>query len=53
LSLKKLTIWRKSERSKEDIKSKGKEIENVNSPKTSGLQGEKMQKKEVNRHRYS
>jgi hypothetical protein len=43
--LKKLIISRKRERNKKDIKSKGREIENVNSPKTSGLQGEKMQKK--------
>ena len=45
MSLKKLIISRKGERIKEDMKSKSREIENVNSPKTSGLQGEKMQKK--------
>jgi hypothetical protein len=45
LSLKKLIIKRKSERSKEKIKSNGRELENVYSHKTSGLQGEKMQKK--------
>jgi len=44
-------ISRKSEISKEEIKSKSREIESLNSPNTSGLQGQKMQKKEVNKNR--
>jgi hypothetical protein len=37
-------ISRNSEISKEEIKSKSREIENINSLNTSGLQGQKMQK---------
>ena len=48
LLLKKLIISRKGGGSKEEVKSKGKEIESANSPNTSDLQGHKMQGKEVN-----
>jgi hypothetical protein len=42
--LKKLIISRKSERIKEEIKSKSRKIESVKSPDTSGVQFQKMQK---------
>ena len=42
--MKNLIVLRKSERSKAEIMSKNREIESVNSPKTSGIQGQKMQK---------
>jgi hypothetical protein len=45
-------ISRKNEISKEEIKSKSREIESINSPNTSGLQGQKIQKKEVNKNRH-
>lgn len=38
-------MWRKSERRLEEIRSKRREIENVNSPTTTGLQVWKMQRK--------
>jgi hypothetical protein len=41
---KKLTVSRRSERSKEEIKSKSREIESVSSANTFGLQGQKTQK---------
>jgi len=45
LSLHKLIMLRKSERSKEEIESKSREMRSVNSPNTtSGLRGEKIQK---------
>jgi hypothetical protein len=42
LSLKKLIISKKSERSIEEIKSKNREIESLNNSNTSSIQGEKM-----------
>jgi len=44
LSPKKLVAWRKSGKNKEEIKSNSREIENVSSSSTSGLQGQKTQK---------
>lgn len=44
-SLKELVTSRKSERSREEIKSRRREIGSVNSPNTSGLQRQKMQTK--------
>jgi hypothetical protein len=38
-------ISRKSEIIKEEIKSKSREIESINNPNTTGLQGQKMQRK--------
>jgi hypothetical protein len=38
-------ISRKSEISKEEIKSKSRRIESINSPNISGLKGQKMQRK--------
>ena len=46
LSLKKIIISRKTERSKEDIKSKVRKIESLNI-KYSDLQGQKMQRKKT------
>jgi hypothetical protein len=43
--VKKLIILRKDGRSKEEVKSKGRETESVNSPNTSELQSHKMQRK--------
>jgi hypothetical protein len=45
LSLKKLFLFTKSERSKEEIKSKIRDIEGINSPSTSGLQSPQIQRK--------
>jgi hypothetical protein len=45
LSPKKLIISRKSERSKEDRKSKGRDIENVNSPKSQVYKVRKCRKR--------
>jgi hypothetical protein len=44
LSIKNLIVLRESETSKAGIMSKNREIESVNSPKTSGIQGQKIQK---------
>jgi dsDNA-specific endonuclease/ATPase MutS2 len=44
LSMKNFIVLRKSEIRRAEIMSKDREIENVNSPKTSGIQGQKMQK---------
>ena len=38
-------MWRKSERGLEEIKSDIREIESLNSPTATGLQGWKMQRK--------
>lgn len=45
MSQKKLILSRKSERYQEEINSKSREIEGVNSPNISGLQDQKMQEK--------
>lgn len=45
LSLKKLFLFRKRETSKEETKSKSREIEGVNSPNTLGLQSRQIQRK--------
>jgi hypothetical protein len=45
LLLKKLFLFRESDRSKEEIKPKSREIEGVNSPNTSGLQSRQIQRK--------
>jgi hypothetical protein len=47
LSLKKLIVSRKRERSKEEIKSKGREIESVSSPNTSDLKRQKTQENKL------
>jgi hypothetical protein len=52
LSPMKLIISKKSERSKEEIRPKGREIESAKSPNFSGLQVRKF-RKEVNKNRYS
>jgi hypothetical protein len=44
LSLKKLFLFRKRETSKEEIKSKSREIEGVNSPNSVGLQSRQIQR---------
>jgi hypothetical protein len=43
--LKELIMARKRERSKEEIKAKGTEIESVNNPNTSGLRGQKCRER--------
>lgn len=44
LSVKNLIVLRKTEIRRAELMSKNREIESVNSPKTSGIQGQKMQK---------
>jgi hypothetical protein len=50
LSMKNLIVLRKSETSKAGIMSQNREIENVNSPKKSGIQGQKMEKIQTGIH---
>jgi hypothetical protein len=44
--MKNLIISRKDEKSKEEIKSKSREIESTNIPGTLGIKGQKMQKEQ-------